>query len=34
VEIFSLKEANGQFVIEGKPKSGIEGFGRHMFESE
>jgi AraC-like DNA-binding protein len=32
VEMFSLEEANGQVVIEGKPKSGVEGFGRHMFE--
>ena len=32
VEMFSLKEANGQVVIEGQPKSGVEGFGRHIFE--
>jgi AraC-like DNA-binding protein len=32
VEIFSLEEANGQVVLEGKPQSAIEGLGRHMFE--
>ncbi|MGO4815888.1 AraC family transcriptional regulator, partial [Cupriavidus sp. 2MCAB6] len=32
VETFSLEEANGQVAIEGRPKSGIEGFGRHIFE--
>ena len=27
-----LEEASGQPVIEGRPKSGIKGLGRHMFE--